>query len=134
MSNNGKRLSNTRLGQVFGGDKLILIGAIIVVYALFTALNKNFFGWTNFVNILVASHLVGLVAIGHTFLIIAGQNDLPPGSLAALSGVVMALLVRRVSSTASTRLAIRPGSLTKAMLPRLLQKLPVTALLTSTPR
>lgn len=126
MSNNGKRLSNTRLGQVFGGDKLILIGAIIVVYALFTALNKNFFGWTNFVNI--------LVAIGHTFLIIAGQNDLSPGSLAALSGVVMALLVRRVSSTASTRLAIRPGSLTKAMLPRLLQKLPVTALLTSTPR
>lgn len=93
MSNNGKRLSNTRLGQVFGGDKLILIGAIVVVYVVFTALNKNFFGWTNFVNILVACHLVGLVAIGHTFLIIAGQNDLSPGSLAALSGVLMALLL-----------------------------------------
>lgn len=87
------KLSETRFGQVFSGDKLILIGAIVVVYIIFTLLNKNFFGWTNFVNILVASHLVGLVAIGHTFLIIAGQNDLSPGSLSAFSGVLVALLL-----------------------------------------
>ena len=36
---------------------------------------------------------VGLVAIGHTYLIIAGQNDLSPGSVAAFSGVLAALLV-----------------------------------------
>ena len=42
---------------------------------------------------MVAASLVGMVAIGHTYLIIAGQNDLSPGSLAALSGVVAALLV-----------------------------------------
>lgn len=93
MTKNKKKLSETWLGQTFGGDKLILIGAIIVVYIIFTALNKNFFGWKNFVNILVASHLVGLVAIGHTFLIIAGQNDLSPGSVAAFSGVMVALFL-----------------------------------------
>ncbi len=81
------------LSGIIGGDKLILIGAIIVVYAIFTALNKNFFSWANFVNILVACHLVGLVAIGHTYLIIAGQNDLAPGSVAAMAGVIMALLL-----------------------------------------
>ena len=66
------------------GDKLVLIAAIIVVFALFTCLNKNFLSVTNMINILIAASLVGMVAVGHTYLIIAGQNDLSPGSLAAL--------------------------------------------------
>ena len=82
-----------KLKNAFGGDKLILIGATVVVFAMFTLLNRNFLSWTNFVNILVATSLVGLVAIGHTYLIIAGQNDLSPGSLAVFSGVLAALLV-----------------------------------------
>ena len=81
------------LKNLLPGDKLILIGALIVVFVIFTILNPNYFSWTNIVNILVAASLVGLVAIGHTYLIIAGQNDLSPGSLAALTGVVGALLV-----------------------------------------
>ena len=89
----GKLLRFEKLKKFIGGDKLILIGAIIVVFALFTSLNKNFLSVTNLVNILVAASLVGLVAIGHTYLIIAGQNDLSPGSLVAFSGVLAALLV-----------------------------------------
>ena len=84
---------NDKLKRAIGGDKLILLGATVVVFALFTVMNKNYFSWPNFVNILVASSLVGLVAIGHTYLIIAGQNDLSPGSLAAFSGVLAALRV-----------------------------------------
>ena len=82
-----------KLKRIIGGDKLILLGATVVVFALFTVLNQNFLSWRNIVNILVASSLVGLVAIGHTYLIIAGQNDLSPGSVAAFSGVLAALLV-----------------------------------------
>ena len=65
----------------------------MAVFILFTSLNRNFMTMANIINLLVASSLVGLVAIGHTYLIIAGQNDLSPGSLAALSGVIAALLV-----------------------------------------
>ncbi len=79
--------------RIIGGDKLILIAAIVVVTALFTVLNHNYFSVANLVNILVASSLVGLVAIAHTYLIIAGQNDLSPGSVAAFSGVLAAMLV-----------------------------------------
>ena len=61
--------------------------------AIFSSLNGNYFSWTNFVNILVAASLIGLVAIGHTYLIIAGQNDLSPGSVAAFTGVLCATLV-----------------------------------------
>ena len=75
------------------GDKLVLICAIIAVFILFTVLNKNFLSFQTLVNILVAASLVGMVAIGHTYLIIAGQNDLSPGSLAAFSGTMAALLV-----------------------------------------
>lgn len=78
---------------LIGGDKLVLIGAIIVVFVLFTSLNSNFLSWQNMVNLLVAASLVGVVAVGHTYLIIAGQNDLSPGSLAAFCGVLVALLL-----------------------------------------
>lgn len=93
MKTNKTKESRFHLGRLIGGDKLILICAIVIVFGIFTYLNKNFLSWTNVINILVACHLVGLVAIGHTFLIIAGQNDLSPGSVAAFSGVLMALLL-----------------------------------------
>ncbi len=80
--------------RLIGGDKLVLIGAIVVVFVLFTALNKNYFTVTNIINILIAASLCGMVAIGHTYLIIELQNDLSPGSLAALSGVTVALLLQ----------------------------------------
>lgn len=82
-----------KLLKMIGGDKLVLIIATILIFLLFNALNPNFLSMTNMINILVAASLVGIVAIGHTYLIIAYQNDLSSGSLAALSGVVAALLV-----------------------------------------
>lgn len=75
-----------------GGDKLTMLAAIVVVFIIFTSLNRNFITLTNIVNILVAGSLVGLVAIGHTYLIIAAQNDLSPGAVVAFTGVMAALL------------------------------------------
>ena len=75
-----------------GGDKLTMMAAIVVVFIIFTSLNRNFITLTNIVNILVAGSLVGLVAIGHTYLIIAAQNDLSPGAVVAFTGVLAALL------------------------------------------
>ena len=83
-----------RFASAVGGNNLVLIGAIIVVFILFTAINPNYLTWTNFVNLLVAASLVGIVAVGHTYLIIAGQNDLSPGSLCAFCGVAVALFLQ----------------------------------------
>lgn len=82
-----------RIVNGIGGDKLVLMAAIVVVFVLFTSLNRNFMSLQNMVNLLVAASLVGMVAVGHTYLIIAGQNDLSPGFLAAFSGVLVALLL-----------------------------------------
>ena len=84
-----------KISSIIGGDKIVLIVAIVAVFALFTFLNRNFLTAQNMINLLVASSLVGMVAIGHTYLIIAKQNDLSPGSLAAFCGVFVAILLNR---------------------------------------
>ena len=89
-----KREKKGILGLI-GGDKLILIAAIVIVFVLFTVLNRNFLSWQNMVNLMIAASLVGLVAVGHTYLIIAGQNDLSPGALAAFCGVLGAVLMSK---------------------------------------
>lgn len=95
MEKNVNKQEKSSILSVIGGDKLILLLAIVVVFALFTVLNPNYLTVTNVINILMAASLIGMVAIGHTYLIIAKQNDLSPGSLAALSGVIVALLLQK---------------------------------------
>ena len=94
MENTKKENVLKRFASAVGGNNLVLIGAIIVVFILFTAINPNYLTWTNFVNLLVAASLVGIVAVGHTYLIIAGQNYLSPGSLCAYCGVAVALFLQ----------------------------------------
>jgi ribose transport system permease protein len=86
------KLKKKGLGSVDGG-MLILMMAIIAVTALFTIMNPNYLSSTNLVNIFVAASLAGLIAIGETYLIIAAQVDLSPGSLVAFCGVLGATLV-----------------------------------------
>lgn len=74
-------------------DKITLIVAMILLVILFGSLNPNYMSGSNLTNVLIACSLTGFVAIGETNLIIAGQNDLSPGSVAAFSGVLAALLV-----------------------------------------
>ena len=62
MENTKKENVLKRFASAVGGNNLVLIGAIIVVFILFTAINPNYLTWTNFVNLLVAASLVGIVA------------------------------------------------------------------------
>ena len=71
---NKKESKVKQIISYIGGDKLVLIFAIIAVFILFTVLNKNYMSIANITSILQAISLVGMVAIGHTYLIIAAQN------------------------------------------------------------
>lgn len=94
MENTEKKNVVKQIFSKIGGNNLVLIGAIIVVFILFTSINPNYMTWQNMINLMVAASLVGIVAVGHTYLIIAGQNDLSPGSLAAFCSVTVALLLQ----------------------------------------
>lgn len=86
---------NEKKGLRINGNLVVLVIALVLEVGIFSLLNRNYFTTINMVNILIAASLVGLVAIGHTYLIIEGQNDLSPGSLVAFLGVLSALLVSR---------------------------------------
>ncbi|MHB8062049.1 MAG: ABC transporter permease [Ruminiclostridium sp.] len=82
------------LQKVMKSEKTSLVTVLILVIGVFTVLNPNYFSYQNLKNILFASSVVGLVAIGETFLIIAGQIDLSAGAVAAFSGVLAAILLK----------------------------------------
>lgn len=74
-------------------DKIGLVIALIAVIAIFSIFNENYFSYANMMNILVAASLTGLVAIGESYLVIAGLVDLSAGSMAAFASVLAAVLL-----------------------------------------
>lgn len=79
---------------VLRSDKIGLLIALAVIVIVFQILTGNkYFTTANIVNILISMSVVGLVVIGESFLLITGKVDLSPGSVAAFSGVLVALLL-----------------------------------------
>lgn len=79
------------------GNQGVLIAAIAVITLVFSLINPNFFSVTNLINILISSTTIGLTAIGITFLIMTGGNDLSGGAVAAAAGVFIAWGLKNTS-------------------------------------
>ena len=79
------------------GILLIFVG-ICAALALLTIDNgvSIFLKFRNIVNVLRQSSVIGIIALGVTFVIITGGIDLSSGSLVAMIGVISALLAREV--------------------------------------
>jgi ribose transport system permease protein len=88
-------LNLKRITAKFQTEQIGLIGALIVLIGIFSSFNTNYLSSANMINILVAASLTGLVAIGETYLIIAGLVDLSTGSVAAFASVLAAVLMQK---------------------------------------
>lgn len=86
--------TKTLFKRFLKSDSIGLIFALIVVVAIFSVINPNYFSWRNLRNVFTAASLTGLICVGEAMLLIGGLMDLSPGSTAAFSGVVAALLLR----------------------------------------
>ena len=85
----------TLVKSVLLSEKIGLIAALLVVMVVFIILTDgNFISYNNIINILIMSSIVGMVVIGECYLLITSHVDLSPGSVAAFSGVLVALLLR----------------------------------------
>jgi ribose transport system permease protein len=89
MQRKSFRFSLGRIFQQFG-----LAIMIVVMVAVFAYLNENFLTLSNFQNVLEQNAALAIVAVGVTFNIISTLIDLSPGSVIALSGVVIAIVFR----------------------------------------
>jgi ribose transport system permease protein len=67
---------------------------LVVIIAVFTFMNPAFLRTQSMVAIVQAMAFVGIVAVGQTLLIVAGEFDLSVGSTAALASIVVAVLMR----------------------------------------
>jgi ribose transport system permease protein len=71
----------------------VMIAVAVVFIAAVAILLPAFFQPSNLLNVGRQSAIVGVIAIGMTFVILTGGIDLSVGSTLALSGVTMAILV-----------------------------------------
>lgn len=77
--------------RFFSRIRLVLV--IILIIALFTIINPQYFSINNFYTILMAVASIGLVCIGQSLCLIAGGFDLSVGPAAIIAGVMSATLI-----------------------------------------
>jgi ribose transport system permease protein len=74
-------------------NNLLPILILVVVVAAVAVLVPSFFQPNNMLNVGRQSAIVGIIAVGMTFVILTGGIDLSVGAILALSGVTTALLI-----------------------------------------
>lgn len=90
------RRSISRPGSLVRSDaiqRLLAFGALIVIVIFFSLASPNFLQFDNFVGILLATAVVGVLALGATFVIISGGIDLSIGTVMTLAAVITGVLI-----------------------------------------
>jgi ribose transport system permease protein len=102
-----------RARAVLGATELKRVLVLVVIVAVFTQLNPAFLRPASLYAVVQAMAFAGIVAVGQTLLIIAGEFDLSVGSTAALSSIVAALLMKQegLDPTLSMVIGIAVGGL-----------------------
>ena len=70
-----------------------LLAVLVLLIAVMSVLSPYFLSVSNFLNILLATAVIGVLAVGATFVICSAGIDLSLGSVVGFSGVVGALAV-----------------------------------------
>ncbi|ROR46411.1 ABC transporter permease [Kitasatospora cineracea] len=88
-----------------GAQNISLIGALVVVLAVFGTLNDNYLSLTNLQVIAEAATITGLLAVVQTVVIICGGLDISVGSQAGVASVVSAMAFTSAGSNAYAGIA-----------------------------
>jgi len=88
-----------------------MLGLAVVLALILSFISPYFFTERNVFNILDQSVVLGIVAVGMTLVILTGGIDLSVGSVAGLTGIVLALLLKEFSIPLAIALAIGCGAL-----------------------
>jgi ribose transport system permease protein len=88
--------SQSRLRSLAKGDslqRLLAFGALLLLLAFFSVISEPFRTTNNYISILVATAVNGVLAMGVTFVIITGGIDLSVGTTMTFCSVVMGVVV-----------------------------------------
>jgi ribose transport system permease protein len=87
-----------------------MFGLALVLAILLSLISPHFLTSNNLLNLLDQSVVIGVVAIGMTFVILTGGIDLSVGSIAGLTGIILGLAMRELPIGPSLLLAILAGA------------------------
>ncbi len=79
-------------------EKGVLLG-LIAVFAVFSVTTPYFFSLSNLLTVSRQVALLGIMAVGMTFVLVCGEVDLSVGSIFGLTMIVMGLLLRQGTNT-----------------------------------
>ena len=102
--------ASARFKLVFAHLEVRMLGLALVLAIVLSLLSPYFFKTANLLNLLDQSVVVGIVAIGMTFVILTGGIDLSVGSVAGLTGVILGLALQHFNIPISVALAIASGA------------------------
>lgn len=83
-------------------NKYMVYIVFVVVFMLFsiTLSDKGFLSSTNLMNVLRQTAMISIMAVAGTFIIAAGQIDLTVGAVAAMSAMIVSLVLQSTNSIA----------------------------------
>lgn len=91
INDNPTGSNKLHIGQLVGKYNLLVLLLIFITIA--SILSPKFLTFQNFLNLLQQSSVTGIISIGMTFVILVAGIDLSVGSVAALAGIVAAILI-----------------------------------------
>lgn len=74
-------------------QKLLAFASLIILVIIFSIASSNFFQFSNLVGILVSTAVIGVLALGATFVIITGGIDLALGTVMTFSSVMVGVFI-----------------------------------------
>lgn len=93
-----KRISQSTGSKQAGAQsgfkqKLLAFASLIILVIVFSIASSNFFQFSNLVGILVSTAVIGVLALGATFVIITGGIDLALGTVMTFSSVMVGVII-----------------------------------------
>src|SRR5690606_13237315 len=74
-------------------QQFLAFGSLVILIIFFSIASPNFMQWSNVIGILLSTAVIGILALGATFVIITGGIDLSVGTVMTLSSVLTGLIV-----------------------------------------
>jgi ribose transport system permease protein len=110
MTTTSSAPSATHIFSRFGKRlEVRMLGLAIVLAVCLSLLSPYFLTQNNILNILDQSVVIGIVAVGMTFVILTGGIDLSVGSVAGLTGIVLGLALQHLPIPLAMLSAVAAG-------------------------
>jgi ribose transport system permease protein len=105
----------SQFGRLTGILEVRMAGLALLIAIILSFASPYFLTPNNLFNLLDQSVVIGIVAIGMTFVILTGGIDLSVGSVAGLTGIILGLAMRELPLPIAIALAVTAGGMIGAV-------------------